>query len=338
MLIRRGLLCLCLLQATNVASGFNFNDEPVQKKYMVLPRSYVDCKNYNGNVEGTRLNFVDTKNPPLSENLGVLYCDEDPFCNYFLFNSRKKELRLCYDKKFVLKEPKYDELWLTSVKERIFEQLAPSLVNTQGICNHRVDKFIVNTINEAITKGKEKRQNFLILNFQLKDKSEKKIEGYFCEMVDYFVDRTGYVVFDFTKLENPHVSCLRARKCGVRGSVTEHTLNLENLRTDMIQIGVTYIANSENKEMNYNTIDMLRVQPDDSKYQQGINPGDVVESNKYNSVCENGKGSHKLVIFLTEEKDRCRTEGDLARPENLSKCVFFQFAGKKSTQKEENFG
>ncbi|SBT35989.1 conserved Plasmodium protein, unknown function [Plasmodium ovale wallikeri] len=227
MLIRRGLLCLCLLQATNVASGFNFNDEPVQKKYMVLPSSYVDCKNYN---------VVDTKNPPLSANLGVLYCDEDPFCNYFLFSNSKKELRLCYDKKFVLKEPKYDELWLTSVKERIFEQLAPSLVNTQGICNHKVDKFIVNTINEAIKKGKEKRQNFLILNFQLKDKSEKKIEGYFCEMIDYFVDRTGYLVFDFTKLENPHLSCLRARKCGV--------------------------------------------QPDDSKYEQGINQGDVVEVKK----------------------------------------------------------
>ncbi|SCN44613.1 conserved Plasmodium protein, unknown function, partial [Plasmodium malariae] len=212
--------------------SFNFNDELTQKKYLILQKSYMNCKNYN---------VVNKRNQSLSLNHGEQYCDEDPFCNYFLYNSTRQEIRLCYDKKLVLKNPQYDELWLTSIKEKVFDKLSPSLVNSQGICNHKVGKFFFNTLNEAIKDGKEKMQNFMILNFQANDKTEKKIEGYFCEAIDYFVDREGYVVFDFTKLEHPHQSCLRARKCGLRGSV----------------------------------------QPDDSKHEQGINPGDVVEVHKF---------------------------------------------------------
>lgn len=36
-------------------------------------------------------------------------CDEDQFCNYFLINALKKELRLCYDKKFIIKRPVINE-------------------------------------------------------------------------------------------------------------------------------------------------------------------------------------------------------------------------------------
>eukprot|EP00366_Plasmodium_knowlesi_P002025 XP_002259522.1 hypothetical protein, conserved in Plasmodium species [Plasmodium knowlesi strain H] len=228
--------CLFLAVANSVVSGFNFDNGITQKKYLVLQKSYFDCKNYN---------VISKRKSSLSVNHGELYCDEDPFCNYFLYNGTKQEIRLCYDKKFVLKKPRHDELWLTSVKEKIFEQFSPALVNTQGICNHKVEKFYFQTLNEAIKKAKEKMQNFMVLNFQpiQKDgkKMENKIEGYFCEVIDYFVDRESYVVFDFAKLENPHQSCLRTKKCGARGSI----------------------------------------QADDSKHEEGINPGDVVEAHKF---------------------------------------------------------
>ncbi|EUD68411.1 hypothetical protein C922_01433 [Plasmodium inui San Antonio 1] len=166
---------------------------------------------------------ISKRKSSLSVNHGELYCDEDPFCNYFLYNGTKQEIRLCYDKKFVLKRPRHDELWLTSVKEKMFEQFSPALVNTQGICNHKVEKFSFQTLNEAIKKAKEKMQNFMVLNFQPILKDENKIEGYFCELIDYFVNRESYVVFDFAKLENPHQSCLRTKKCGARGSVMKNT-------------------------------------------------------------------------------------------------------------------
>ncbi|CRG93056.1 conserved Plasmodium protein, unknown function [Plasmodium gallinaceum] len=224
------LVC-CVLLCVIVVSSFNFNNEIKQKNYLVLQKAYIDCKNYN---------VVNNKNKNLSINYGELYCNEDPFCQYFLFNNKKKEIRLCYDKKIVLKKPKYDHLWLTSIKVKVFENFSPCLVNTQGICNHKVDKFFFNTLNEAIKKRKEIKENFMILNFQPKEK-EKKIEAYFCETIDYFVDREGYVVFDFIKIKNPHQSCLRTQKCSLRGSI----------------------------------------QLDDSKHDKGINPGDIVEAHKF---------------------------------------------------------
>ncbi|VWU50223.1 conserved protein, unknown function [Hepatocystis sp. ex Piliocolobus tephrosceles] len=233
--ILQRLICLCLFLMTVLnkqVSGFNFNDESIQKKYLILQNAYFNCKNYN---------VINKKNPILSVNLGKLHCDEDTFCNYFLFNNIKKEIRLCYDKNFVLSLPVYDESWSTNIKEKYFQNFSPAQVNTQGVCAHGVSKYFFNTLNDAIKQGKEKKQNFMILNFQTNKNTEKKIEGYFCEMIDYFSDRPGYALFDLSKIDKPNQSILRTQKSGVRGAV----------------------------------------QSDDSKYEEGINPGDIVEAHKF---------------------------------------------------------
>ncbi|GAW81270.1 hypothetical protein, conserved [Plasmodium gonderi] len=224
--------CCLFLSFAEIILGFNFEHVSKKKKYLVLPKSYLDCKYYN---------VISKKTSYLSVNHAEQYCDEDPFCSYFLYSDTKQEIRLCYDKKILLKKPKYDELWITSIKEKMFEQFAPALVNTQGICSHKVEKFTFHTLREAIKNAKEKMQNFMILNFQTILKNEDDIQGYFCEVIDYFVNRESYVVFDFTKLGNPHESCLWTKKCGARGSI----------------------------------------QADDSKYEDNINPGDVVEAHTF---------------------------------------------------------
>ncbi|CDO63165.1 conserved Plasmodium protein, unknown function [Plasmodium reichenowi] len=224
-------LCLLYITIAKTLSCFNFNNELQQTKYLVLKDAYINCKNYN---------VIDKKNEDYNIKQAELYCDEDPFCNYILYNQKKKEIRLCYDKKITLKHPKYDDTWVTSIKENVFENFSPSLINTQGICNNQVDKIFFSSLNEAIQKGKENNKQFLILNFQSKN-NEYNIEGYFCESIDYFINREGYVVFDFIKREQPHQSCLKSKKCGLRGSV----------------------------------------QSDDSKYEENINPGDVVVAHKF---------------------------------------------------------
>ncbi|VEV58043.1 conserved Plasmodium protein, unknown function [Plasmodium vinckei vinckei] len=225
-------ICLLCIITRNTVLNFNFNTELSKKNYLILKKSYFDCRNYN---------VINKDKIPIDVNHGEKLCDEDQFCNYFLINALKKELRLCYDKKFIIKRPIINESWVTAIKEKLLNKYAPSIVNTQGICNHSVEKYFFDTLNEAIKKGKEQMHNYMILNFQAIEKEGPKLEAYFCETIDYFVDREGYSVFDFKKIDNPHQSCLRTKKCGMRGSI----------------------------------------QPDDSKYEENINPGDVIEATKF---------------------------------------------------------
>ncbi|KNG78106.1 hypothetical protein PFMG_04321 [Plasmodium falciparum IGH-CR14] len=60
---------------------------------------------------------------------------------------------------------------------------------------------------EILCCSYENNKKFLILNFQSKN-NEDNIEGYFCESIDYFINREGYVVFDFIKREQPHQSSI----------------------------------------------------------------------------------------------------------------------------------
>lgn len=189
---------------------FNLNEEATVKKYLVLQSAYFECKNFNA---------VNKKNTSLNVHQGQLFCDEDSFCHFFLFHTQNKEIRLCYDNSSFLRKATYDDEWITGVKESVFENFSPNEVNAQGICNHGVDKYFFDTLHEAIEKRKEKEANFLVINFQPHNKDEKQLEAYFCESLKDIVDRDGYVTFDFTKLDKPHESCLKVKKCGLRGGL-----------------------------------------------------------------------------------------------------------------------
>lgn len=226
-----GFAGLAMLTFKNVQS-FNFKVDASHKNYLILQNALMDCNNYN---------TINQKNKKLSALQAEKYCDEDPFCRFFLFNNEKQEIRLCYDKTASLKKPKFEKSWITCIKEEIFENYAPSLVNMQGVCNHSIETYSFNTLKEALQRRKDMNANFMIVNFQSKQNGDGSIEAYFCESIDQFVDRNGFIISDFTKLDKPRQSCLKTKKCGLRGVV----------------------------------------QPDDSKYKEGINPGDIVIATKF---------------------------------------------------------